>query len=152
MSKTPIPCSVYNNQTQLDLDDAWLAKIPLWVEQYVWPQASSCQLDASVFNELDFLEIAFIDDEAISKAHADFMDDPTPTDVITFLHGELLISVETAHKQALLHKQEFHTELLRYIIHGILHLAGHTDYETENQKQMLEAQEVILANTISDFK
>ncbi len=148
MPNRPIPCSVYNNQTQLDLDDDWLTKIPTWIEQHVWPQASSYQLKSSVFNELHFLEIAFIDDATISQAHADFMNDPTPTDVITFLHGELLISVETANRQAIENNQELQTELLRYIIHGVLHLAGYEDYEASKQKTMIHIQESILDKTI----
>ena len=151
MAHTPVPCSVYNNQTQLDLSSDWLGDIPLWIEQYVWPEVTKHQLSNSVFNDLDFLEISFIDDTMISQAHADFMNDPTPTDVITFLHGELLISVETASRQANEHQQKLETELSRYIVHGILHLAGYTDYEALEQQTMLQLQELILKETLPHF-
>ena len=144
METPTIPCSIYNNQTQIELDNQWLNNLPTWVQQHALPHASQHQLAASVLNELPFLEISFINDQDIAQAHADFMDDPTPTDVITFLHGELLISVETGQKQAKEHQQELKIELLRYIIHGLLHLAGHTDYKQTDQDIMLKIQESIL--------
>jgi probable rRNA maturation factor len=49
------------------------------------------------------LSIVFVNDAAIAKVHAQFMDDPTPTDVITFpadpeldFAGEIIVSVDHA--------------------------------------------------------
>ena len=49
------------------------------------------------------------------------------TDVITFDHGEIHISVETAQRQAAEYFQDFEKEIMLYILHGLLHLAGHED-------------------------
>ena len=50
------------------------------------------------------VSVTLIDDLKIGRVHLQFMDDPSPTDVITFPYGEegeILISVETAVRQAL---------------------------------------------------
>ena len=42
------------------------------------------------------LEITLLGESAIAKVHGEFLEDPTPTDVITFEHGEILIGVPIA--------------------------------------------------------
>src|SRR5690606_31692329 len=73
------------------------------------------------------LEIALVDDETSSRVHADFMEIEGPTDVITFHHGEIVIGVEVASRQAQEYGEPLARELLRYFVHGLLHLAGHED-------------------------
>ena len=45
---------------------------------------------------IDSLEVSIVSDAEIAKVHEKFMDDPSPTDVITFDYGEIISSVETA--------------------------------------------------------
>ena len=52
---------------------------------------------------------------------------PGPTDVITFEHGEIIVSATTAERQARREDETLDRELARYIIHGVLHLNGHLD-------------------------
>lgn len=80
-----------------------------------------------VLPELRGVEISLVDDKTISQVHADFLDDPTPTDVITFHHGEILISTDTAQREGPANGNSTEEELLLYLIHGLLHLNGHTD-------------------------
>lgn len=94
------------------------------------------------------VEVTLIDDETIARVHGEFMDDPTPTDVITFPYGEegeILISVETASR----HSQEFGVgfdrELVLYVVHGTLHLGGYKDHTSESQTEMNELQEQFVA-------
>jgi probable rRNA maturation factor len=94
--------------------------------------------------ELEEVEITFVNDDAIAAVHGDFMNDPTPTDVITFHHGEILISLDTAKRQAAEHGQPWEKETALYVIHGLLHLAGWDDREEEERKQMHAIQERIL--------
>ncbi len=49
---------------------------------------------------LDEVEINLVDDEVISRVHRDFMGLDGATDVITFHHGEVVISLDTAARQA----------------------------------------------------
>lgn len=96
------------------------------------------------------VEVSFITDEVIARVHAEFLEDPTPTDVITFSHGEILISTETAIRQAAEHGQSAERETALYLIHGLLHLNGHEDESDEGFARMKELQEGILESVWRD--
>ena len=55
---------------------------------------------ASELHALEEIEINLVDDATITRVHGEFLNDPTPTDVITFPHGEIFISLDTAQRQA----------------------------------------------------
>ena len=67
-----------------------------------------------------------------------------PTDVITFQHGEIVISADTARRQA----RQFGTSLLHelqlYLVHGLLHLRGFDDRRPGEAKRMARRQERIV--------
>lgn len=86
---------------------------------------------------LDEVEVNFIDDETIADLHLQFMEIFGPTDVITFAHGEIHVSVETARAQARDYANDFERELMLYIVHGLLHLAGYDD-ATERQSDVMD--------------
>lgn len=87
------------------------------------------------------VEVAVVSDAVIARVHADFSGVPGATDVITFLHGELVVSAETARRAAEAHGEPVLRELLRYIVHGLLHLHGHLDDRPARRKRMWLAQE-----------
>jgi probable rRNA maturation factor len=93
---------------------------------------------------LEEIEVSFVSDEEISRVHADFLDDPTPTDVITFPHGEIIISLDTAARQATDHSETYERETALYIIHALLHLAGWDDHEEKEREEMHALQSHIL--------
>jgi len=72
------------------------------------------------------------------------MGDPTPTDVITFLHGEIVLSAETARREARQRGLPVAQEIARYVVHGLLHLAGWTDKDAGAAADMRVMQEKIL--------
>lgn len=80
------------------------------------------------------LSVAFLTDAALASLHRQFLKDPTPTDVITFpgdpdddFAGEICVSVDRAYAQAAIYGHEFSDELILYLVHGWLHLAGEDD-------------------------
>lgn len=94
------------------------------------------------------LSIAFVTDAALARLHGDFLDDPSSTDVITFegdpaagLAGEICVSADTAAAFAQKHGLPFAEELLRYVVHGWLHLAGYDDLEPAKKRRMRAAEE-----------
>ena len=98
------------------------------------------------------LSIVFLTDPALAQLHADFMQDPTTTDVITFegdlaagLAGEICVSVDTARAYARSHRQVFSTELTLYLVHGWLHLAGYDDLRPARKRRMRAAEQRALA-------
>ncbi|MEM1294146.1 MAG: rRNA maturation RNase YbeY [Verrucomicrobiota bacterium] len=98
----------------------------------------------SLIPSLSHLEIAILDDPEIARIHQEQMNDGSPTDVITFHHGELLISADTARREAGARKWPTERELLLYLIHGMLHLHGYNDMETADRDAMHRLQESIL--------
>ncbi|MGB0993515.1 MAG: rRNA maturation RNase YbeY [Akkermansiaceae bacterium] len=99
----------------------------------------------SALSNLSEVEVSLVDDETIADVHMRFMDIPGATDVITFNHGEIHISVETARSQAEEYQHDFERELALYVIHGLLHLAGHEDASELGASTMAEHQERILS-------
>ena len=79
--------------------------------------------------------VAIVGDPAIAKLHSEFLNDPTPTDVLSFvleqapgmLEGEVVVSADTAASSAPQFGCTAEEELLLYVIHGTLHLVGYDD-------------------------
>ena len=90
------------------------------------------------------IEVSIVDDATIADIHMQFMNIPGATDVITFDHGEILISAETAVANASEFANDIDREIGLYIIHGLLHLNGHEDGEDEARQRMHKVQEKIL--------
>jgi probable rRNA maturation factor len=93
------------------------------------------------------LSLAFLTDTALAKLHADFLGDPTPTDVITFAGepaagtaGEICVSVDAAHRCSRKRGRRFSAELALYVVHGWLHLAGYDDLQSAKRRAMRAAE------------
>lgn len=99
----------------------------------------------SPLHYLATLEVALVDDETSDRVHREFMDIGGATDVITFHHGEIVIGAAVAERQAAAYDQPLARELLRYLVHGLLHLAGHEDAEPVAREAMEAVQEEIVA-------
>ena len=91
------------------------------------------------------VEVVLVSDKRIAAIHRRFMNDPSPTDVITFQHGEIVISVETARRQARQFGTALDHELRLYIAHGLLHLRGFDDKTAPGANEMKRLQENIVA-------
>jgi len=90
------------------------------------------------------VEITLLGEAAIAKVHGEFLEDPTPTDVITFEHGEILIGVPIAAANAKKFRHPADYEVALCAIHGLLHLLGYDDL-TEKERVIMHArQEEIL--------
>lgn len=133
--------SLYNSQKQHRLQLPWLRKViktalPLCQNHAVSPEAPLLHLEE--------IEFTIISDSEIARIHAEFLDDPTPTDVITFHHGEILVSADTALRQGQEHGQSLNQELALYLIHGLMHLAGWDDHEATEAAEMARRQNQVL--------
>lgn len=99
----------------------------------------------AVLSKLREIEVNLVTDEMIGQIHGEFMNDPSPTDVITFHHGEIFISLDTAERTAADFGHTIEQEALLYLIHGLLHLNGHEDKTPFEGEAMKKIQEQILA-------
>jgi probable rRNA maturation factor len=99
--------------------------------------------------------------EAKEMAHINekFLQHLGPTDVITFsdaegrpgLHGEIFICPEVAISQAREFRTSWQQEIVRYAIHGLLHLQGHDDRSRTAQKAMKREEDRIVEDVIRQF-
>ena len=95
----------------------------------------------------DEISIQLVSEKAICKLHADFFDDPSPTDCITFpldglnpsdyhVLGEVFICPRTATCYAKEHAIDPYEELTLYLVHGVLHLIGYEDLTSPDKRKM----------------
>lgn len=90
------------------------------------------------------ISIAIVDDATIAELHERFLDDPSPTDVLSFvleqspgtLEGEVVASADTAKAYAPTYRASADDELVRYVIHGVLHLVGYDDTTAKKRTVM----------------
>lgn len=119
------------------------------------------------------LSVAFLGDDEICRMHEEFLSDPSKTDVITFpgddafsaprlrsiagtgaqdnlepdedsFAGEVCVCVDQALRVAKELKIAPADELLLYLVHGWLHLAGLDDIEESDRRAMREAEALVL--------
>jgi probable rRNA maturation factor len=140
-------------------------KIPIDVdelEDFVAAAVQRClELRKQTRTDLRSLHEVFvwlISDRRMAVLHRKFLGETGPTDVLTFQHGEIFISVETARRHARAFKEEdarrgrrvhgggnsLTRELKLYIVHGLLHLHGFDDRTPADARRMKTAQEKIL--------
>lgn len=85
-----------------------------------------------------------ISDRRMASLHRQFLHQTGPTDVLTFQHGEIFISVETARHHARVFGNSLAHELRLYIVHGLLHLHGFDDRKRADAGKMERVQKRIL--------
>jgi probable rRNA maturation factor len=99
------------------------------------------------------LSLALVDDAAMAELNQRYRGRRGPTDVLSFsllegphrrhrgaLLGDVVISVDTAARQARRARRTLDDELLRLLIHGVLHLLGH-DHEESAEARAMRAEE-----------
>lgn len=89
----------------------------------------------------------FCDDEKILEVNRQFLDHDYYTDIITFdysdertISGDIVISLDTVRSNADQFDQPYGRELMRVIIHGILHLCG-IDDKGPGEREIMERHE-----------
>ncbi len=98
---------------------------------------------AAVLMSLEEVVVTCVSDPRIDRIHRDFMGVAGATDVITFQHGDVLISADTADREARARGSGVSEELVLYIVHGFLHLNGYDDLiESERQRMHAVQDEV----------
>ncbi|MGC8751400.1 rRNA maturation RNase YbeY [Hydrotalea sp.] len=108
---------------------------------------------ASVFiheqHSLKRLDYIFCSDEYLLGINQQFLQHDTYTDIITFdlteltdegIVGEIYISVDRVKANAIEHNTHFTDEMVRVLVHGILHLCGYKDKTPMEQTLMREKE------------
>jgi probable rRNA maturation factor len=103
------------------------------------------------------VSIALVRDPAIRRLNAHWRAKQQATDVLSFpagdspqpgqrCLGDLVISIDTAKRQAKAYGAPLAEELRRYVAHGLLHLLGH-DHQRSGEARRMEAEERRLLGT-----
>jgi rRNA maturation RNase YbeY len=101
---------------------------------------------------LDNINYIFVSDNYLLELNKKYLKHKTLTDIITFdnsffklgLSGDIYISIERVKENAGKHKVEFHEELCRVMIHGLLHLCGFKDKTSTDKDKIIEAENLAL--------
>ncbi len=96
--------------------------------------------------QLREISVLIVSDRKIASLHRQFMNELGATDVITFQHGEIFISAESARRNARRFGNAVACELRLYVVHGLLHLHGFDDRDTTSARRMHVVQRKILAD------
>ena len=133
---------VRNLQRTVPIDVADLENFAAKALQLCLQLRKSWPTDLTKLREVAVL---FVSDERMALLHRRFLKQSGPTDIITFQHGEIFISAETARRHARTFGNSLGREVRLYIVHGLLHLHGFDDRSEADARKMNTAQEKILA-------
>ena len=107
------------------------------------------------------LGVHLVGETAMIRANEGYLQHEGCTDVITFdhsmpdrvpcLHGDLLVCVPEAVRQAKRFRVTWQSEVVRYIVHGILHLRGYDDHSASDRRKMKEMENRILSRLTREF-
>ncbi len=113
-----------------------------------WIKAVAADYGFAVGN----INYIFCSDERELEVNRQFLGHDYYTDIITFdystpsvLNGDIFISLDTVRSNAEQLGIDFDTELLRILIHGVLHLTGQGDKTPETKAQMTAKEEKALS-------
>ncbi|BAQ63809.1 rRNA maturation RNase YbeY [Geminocystis sp. NIES-3709] len=126
-----------------------------WIEK--WLSLLELDLDPQKTYEISLI---FTDDQEIQSLNQQYRDKNQPTDVLSFAAletdfpdadfmdtvslGDVIISVQTAQKQAQLQGHSLNVELVWLASHGFLHLLGWDHPDDNFLREMLTLQEFLL--------
>ena len=143
------------NESGADVDEGEVADLARYVldQMHIHPQAD--------------LSVLLVDVETMTGLHERWMDEPGPTDVLSFpmdelrpgregdpsppgLLGDVVLCPDVAAKQAVQAGHSGAEELLLLTAHGILHLLGYDHAEPEEEQEMFGLQRRLLLTFLSD--
>lgn len=88
------------------------------------------------------VHFTFVDDKKISGLAGKYRMSPHPTDVLAFAYGngniagDVVVSLDTARRQSAERGVPFHSEIILLCLHGLLHVMGLRDENSEDWREM----------------
>ncbi len=138
-----------NNESGVKVDDEAILRLAAYA------------LDAMHVHKDAELDIQLVDVAAMERLHLEWMDEPGPTDVLSFpmdelrpgtdekptppgILGDVVLCPEVAAAQAPANNHSVMDELFTLLAHGILHLLGFDHAEPDEEREMFELQKNIV--------
>lgn len=141
---------VSNLQRKVAVDEA--------LDQFLAGVAAAV-LKSEGYGENAEVSIVFVDDTYIQSMNSHYRGIDSPTDVLSFsmlegevipgqeeelILGDVVISLQTAQRQADEYGHSFQREVAYLTVHGILHLLGCDHQEAEGREEMRMKEEAVL--------
>ena len=144
--RSPLSILFQNRQRALRLNLAWLRQLaPLALEK-----CRGISDDGKfALRSQEEISVAIVSDRTMARLHLEFMGIPGPTDVLTFEHGEIVMSAQTAALYAAEHGHPTEQELALYTVHGLLHLNGFNDATSRDAARMQKVQTRVLKECLA---
>ena len=144
--------TVRNRQKRLKIDVSLLRKITDWLLE---------ELRIPAYE----LSLQLVNSARMTWLNEQFVRHRGPTDVITFdyatsgadgysscsLVGDIVICVDEAVKQAPRFRTTWQTELVRYVVHGVLHLLSFNDATISQRRRMKVREDALLCAIAQRF-
>ncbi len=140
---------IRNRQRALGIDSRYLRRIVLHLMR-----------EELAFENFD-MAIQLVGEPIMIEYNAAYLKHEGCTDVITFNHGMpgqipslqgyLIVCVPEAVRQAKRYRVTWQKELVRYIVHGMLHLCGHDDHKASDRRTMKGMENRILGRLARQF-
>ena len=137
------------------------------------PVADLLQLAGFLLDELRMdaeseLSISLVDEDAMTVLHVEWMDEPGPTDVLSFpmdelrepaphepavsgILGDVVLCPAVAARQAVVAGHSSERELRILLTHGVLHLLGHDHAEPDEERAMFTRQRELVERYEADL-
>ena len=132
---------VYNRQRAVRVRLPWLRDLARLALEHCREHSADGRF---ALRGIEEVEVAIVSDRVIAEVHERFMNIPGATDVITFEHGEIVASAQTAAAHARRYGRPVEQELALYFIHGLLHLNGYDDVKRSDAARLRRTQQHIL--------
>jgi probable rRNA maturation factor len=153
--------SLHNRQRVRRVDLRLLRKITQALLQETWPQGS---FDLAIY---------VVAKPEMTRLNETYLRHKGTTDVITFdyaeeagqesgqgeerptallLHGEIFVCLDEAVSQARRFHTTWQSELVRYVVHGVLHLLGYDDAASRARRKMKTAEEALVHQLAHQFE
>ena len=146
-----------NNESAIEVDEAAIQRLITFAldSLHVHPDAE--------------VAVVFVDEAAMEQLHVQWMDEPGPTDVLSFpmdelrpgtedhetpagLLGDIVVCPQVAQVQAEQAGHSLLDEIELLTAHGLLHLLGFDHAEPEEEREMFGLQRDILTGFAADEK
>ncbi len=125
----------FNYETDFTLDKS--SKISEWI-------LNTISFEKFTLGELNYI---FCDDTYLLDINKKYLNHDTFTDIISFdytlgkqINGDIYISIDRIKENSKLYNTSFNNELLRVMIHGVLHYLGYKD-KTDADKKIMRSKE-----------
>jgi pyridoxine 5-phosphate synthase len=114
------------------------------------------------------MAVRLVDDQEMARLNRVYRQQDKPTNVLAFALadgidpslaglpfqelGDVVISVDTARREALLHRQSLTERLRRLLIHGLLHLLGMDHERSAEEEQKMLSRENLLLGRLENYR